>query len=111
MSQAERRHHGDTVVDEYAWLADKQDPETIAFLEAQNAYTAAITADQADLREAIFGEIKGRTKETDLRCRSGRAAGGTTPARWRASSTPCDAGGRSARTDQGPPMSEDGVSA
>ena len=62
----ERTHHGDTVVDEYAWLASKDDPETIAYLEAENAFTAAMTAGQAGLRETIFGEIKGRTKETDL---------------------------------------------
>ena len=30
----ERIHHGDTVNDEYAWLTAKDDPETIAFLEA-----------------------------------------------------------------------------
>ncbi len=63
---AERTHHGDTVVDEYAWLADKDNPETIAFLEAENAYTQAMTAGQAALRSAIFGEIKARTQETDL---------------------------------------------
>jgi oligopeptidase B len=62
----ERTHHGDTVVDEYAWLAGKDNPETIAYLEAENAYTEAMTAGQAGLRETIFGEIKGRTKETDL---------------------------------------------
>jgi oligopeptidase B len=62
----ERTFHGDTFVDEYAWLADKDNPETIAFLEAENAYTEAMTAGQADLREAIFGEIKARTQETDL---------------------------------------------
>jgi oligopeptidase B len=62
----ERAHHGDIVVDEYAWLAGKDNPETIAYLEAENAYTAAVTAGQAGLRETIFGEIKGRTKETDL---------------------------------------------
>ncbi|HYA49655.1 MAG TPA: hypothetical protein VEG33_00635, partial [Streptosporangiaceae bacterium] len=62
----ERTHHGDTVVDEYAWLAGKDNPETIAHLEAENAYTAAMTAGQAGLRETIFGEIKGRIKETDL---------------------------------------------
>jgi oligopeptidase B len=63
---SERTHHGDTVIDEYAWLADAQDPETLRYLEAENAYTAAMTAGQAGLREAIFGEIKGRTQETDL---------------------------------------------
>ena len=63
---AERTHHGDTVVDEYAWLADKDDPEILRYLDAENAYTAAMTAGQAGLREEIFAEIKGRTQETDL---------------------------------------------
>jgi oligopeptidase B len=62
----ERTVHGDTFTDEYAWLGDKDNPETIAHLEAENAYTQALTAGQADLRDAIFGEIKARTKETDL---------------------------------------------
>jgi oligopeptidase B len=62
----ERTYHGDTVVDDYAWLADKDNPDTIAYLEAQNSYTEALTAGQAGLRDEIFGEIKGRTKETDL---------------------------------------------
>ncbi len=62
----ERTHHGDTVVDEYAWLTAKDNPETIAFLTAENAYTEATTAGQEGLRQAIFGEIKSRTQETDL---------------------------------------------
>ena len=62
----ERTHHGDTFTDDYAWLADKDSPETIAYLEAENAYTETVTAGQAALREAIFGEIKARTQETDL---------------------------------------------
>src|SRR6516165_8518619 len=62
----ERAHHGDTVVDEYAWLAGKDNPEVIAYLEAENAYAAAMTVGQAGLRETIFSEIKRRTKETDL---------------------------------------------
>src|SRR5215470_12003301 len=63
---SERTHHGDMVIDEYAWLADKDDPETLRYLEAENASTAAMTAGQAGLREEIFAEIKGRTRETDL---------------------------------------------
>jgi oligopeptidase B len=63
---AERTYHGDTVTDEYAWMADKDSPETIAHLEAENAYTDAMTGGQKDLREAIFSEIKSRTKESDL---------------------------------------------
>ena len=61
-----RVHHGDAIVDEYEWLADSGDPDTIAFLEAENAYTEAMTAGQADLRESIFAEIKGRTQQADL---------------------------------------------
>jgi oligopeptidase B len=63
---AKRTHHGDTFLDDYAWLSAKDDPETIAFLEAQNGYLDAMTAGQEGLREAIFGEIKARVKETDL---------------------------------------------
>jgi oligopeptidase B len=63
---SERTFHGDTVLDEYAWLAAKDNPETIAYLAAENAYTEAMIAGQAGLRDAIFAEIKGRTQETDL---------------------------------------------
>ena len=64
---SERTHHGDTVVDEYEWLRDKDDPETIAYLEAENAYTEARTAHLAEpARATIFEEIKARTQETDL---------------------------------------------
>ncbi|WP_018217220.1 S9 family peptidase [Salinispora vitiensis] len=62
----ERTHHGDTVTDEYAWLADKDDPATIAHLTTENAYTEARTAHLADLREQLFEEIRQRTQETDL---------------------------------------------
>jgi oligopeptidase B len=63
---SKRTHHGDTVIDEYAWLADKDDPETIAYLKAENAYTDALTGGLTPLRETIFGEIKARTQESDL---------------------------------------------
>lgn len=61
-----RIHHGDSVVDEYEWLRDKDDPATIAYLEAENAYATQQTAHLAGLREQIFDEIKSRTQETDL---------------------------------------------
>ncbi len=63
---SERIHHGDTFIDDYAWLAVKDDPETISFLEAENAFTAELTAGEEKLRGEIFEEIKARTKETDL---------------------------------------------
>jgi oligopeptidase B len=62
----ERTYHRDTVIDEYAWLADKDDPATIAYLKAENAYTEAATAGLAELRDQIFAEIKARTQESDL---------------------------------------------
>ncbi len=61
-----RVHHGDTFTDDYEWLRNKQDPEVIEHLERENAYTDAVTADQQQLREDIFNEIKARTVETDL---------------------------------------------
>ncbi|WP_047893442.1 S9 family peptidase [Micromonospora sp. RV43] len=62
----ERVHHGDTVLDEYAWLAAKDDPDTIAYLDAENAYTEARTAHLAGLRAELFEETRRRTQETDL---------------------------------------------
>jgi len=61
-----RVHHGDTFVDEYEWLRDADDPETLGYLEAENAWAEAQTAHLAELRETIFTEIKTRTKETDM---------------------------------------------
>ncbi len=61
-----RTHHGDTVIDPYAWLTDPEDPEVIAYLEAENAYMTALTCGLEDLRSRIFDEIKARTQETDL---------------------------------------------
>ncbi len=61
-----RTFHGDTVVDEYAWLAHKDDPDTIDYLRAENEYTDELTAHLASLRDQIFEEIKARTQESDL---------------------------------------------
>ncbi|MXP23989.1 prolyl oligopeptidase family serine peptidase [Gordonia sp. HNM0687] len=63
---SERTHHGDTFVDHYEWLRDKNDPEVIAYLEGQNAFTETHTAQLDGLRKDIFGEIKSRTQETDM---------------------------------------------
>ncbi|MDQ7880067.1 S9 family peptidase [Microbacterium sp. QXD-8] len=61
-----RSHHGDDVEDRYEWFREKEDAAVIAHLEAENAYTQQRTAHLEGLRERIFGEIKGRTLETDL---------------------------------------------
>ena len=62
----ERSHHGDVFVDQYEWLREKDNPEVIAHLEAQNAYTDAQTEHLDGLRTQLFEEIKGHTLETDL---------------------------------------------
>jgi len=61
-----RRIHGDETVDEWYWLLDRDDPDTVAYLEAENAYTDAATAHLAPLRERLFEEIKSHVQETDL---------------------------------------------
>jgi oligopeptidase B len=61
-----RTHHGDAFEDNYEWLRDKESAEVVELLKAENAYQEAVTAHQEPLREAIFGEIRGRTQETDL---------------------------------------------
>ncbi|WP_147104232.1 S9 family peptidase [Nesterenkonia populi] len=62
----QRTHHGNTFTDPYEWLREKDSPEVRAHLDAENAYTEAVTAEQQPLRDAIFEEIKHRTVETDL---------------------------------------------
>ena len=57
--------HGDDRVDDWYWLRDRDDPDVLAYLEAENAYAAERLAPLAVLREQIFEEIKGRIQETD----------------------------------------------
>ena len=59
-------HHGRDRVDDYEWMRAKDDPDVVAYLEAENAYTRERTAHLKDLRQTIFDEIKARTLETDL---------------------------------------------
>jgi len=57
--------HGHVRIDDYYWLRERDDPEVIAYLEAENAYTAAVTAHTEALQEALFQEMRGRIKEDD----------------------------------------------
>ena len=61
-----RTFHGREFVDNYEWLREKENPEVIAHLEAENAYTEAMTANLAPLTEKVYEEIKSRVKETDM---------------------------------------------
>ena len=52
--------------DPYRWLQQRDDPTVLEYLHAENAYLEEQLAEQATLREALFQEIKGRIRETDL---------------------------------------------
>ncbi len=52
--------------DPYAWLQERDTDAVLDYLKAENAYQEAQLADQSELREQLFEEIKGRIRETDL---------------------------------------------
>ena len=52
--------------DPYAWLEQRDAPEVMAYLQAENAYVDAELSGQSALRESLFNEIKNRIRETDL---------------------------------------------
>jgi oligopeptidase B len=58
--------HGETVVDPYFWLREKANPEVVKYLKAENAYTEAMTKDLKPFQEALYKEMLGRIKQTDL---------------------------------------------
>jgi oligopeptidase B len=60
------RHDGDERVDEWYWLRDREDPEVLSYLKAENEHTEAGLASSASLRAQIFSEIKTRVRETDV---------------------------------------------
>ena len=68
---AEAKHtenslHGHTLVDDYAWLRDKESQETLAYLTAENDYTAAVMEPTKDLQETLYREMLSHIKETDV---------------------------------------------
>jgi oligopeptidase B len=66
---AQRPHlleaHGDRRIDPYYWLRDRHDPEVIAYLEAENAYTAEAMSGLRELEDKLYLEVVGRVQETD----------------------------------------------
>jgi len=58
--------HGRTFVDPYYWLRAKGAPDVVAYLEAENAYTEAMTAEIKPFADALYAEMLGRIKQTDL---------------------------------------------
>jgi oligopeptidase B len=58
--------HGDTLVDNYHWLREKNNPEVISYLESENAYTTAMMKPTENFQEALYKEMLGRIKQTDV---------------------------------------------
>ncbi|HBC02006.1 MAG TPA: hypothetical protein DC032_15935, partial [Pseudomonas sp.] len=54
----------DTGTDPYRWLENRDADDVLAYLKAENAYLEEQLADQSELRETLFQEIKGRIRET-----------------------------------------------
>ena len=57
--------HSHTRIDPYYWLNDRENPEVIAYLEAENAYTEANMAHTKSFQDLLFEEMKGRIREND----------------------------------------------
>jgi oligopeptidase B len=58
--------HGDRRVDHYAWLREKQNPEVISYLNAENAYTHTVLRGTENLQGNLYNEMLGRILQTDL---------------------------------------------
>ena len=58
--------HGDMRADDYYWLRERENPEVVDYLKAENAWTEAVMAHTAQLQEELFEEIKGRIRQTDM---------------------------------------------
>ena len=54
-----------TLVDDYAWMRDRNDPDLMPHLVAENAFHDAYMADTKDLQETLYTEMRSRIKEAD----------------------------------------------
>ena len=59
------KNHGYERIDNYFWLKDKKNPETIKFLKVENAYCDTVMANTKALQTKLYNEMKGRIKEED----------------------------------------------
>ena len=57
--------HGLSLQDDYAWMRDKESPELLAHLAAENAYTAAVMQPTESLQATLYAEMLSHIKETD----------------------------------------------
>jgi oligopeptidase B len=58
--------HGHTLEDDYRWMRDKSSSETLAYLEAENAYAASVMAPTEELQKKLYAEMLSHIKETDV---------------------------------------------
>jgi oligopeptidase B len=58
--------HGHTLHDDYAWLREKESPETLGYLNAENAYTGAIMEAAQPLIDALYVEMLSHIQQTDV---------------------------------------------
>ena len=57
--------HGDVRTDNYYWLRERENPEVVAYLEAENEYAAKVMGHTEELQNTLFEEIKDRIKPND----------------------------------------------
>ena len=58
-------NHGSTRSDPYYWLRDRENPEVISYLEAENTYTDSVLAGTRELQKELVAEFEGRTPQDD----------------------------------------------
>jgi oligopeptidase B len=59
------KKHKEVRIDNYFWMNERENPEVIDYLNQENAYYEAMTADTKDFQKRLFEEMKGRIKEDD----------------------------------------------
>ncbi|MEM8860221.1 MAG: S9 family peptidase [Chloroflexota bacterium] len=57
--------HGHTRTDDYFWMREKDKPELLDYIHAENAFTKAGMAHTKPLQESLYAEMLGRIQETD----------------------------------------------
>lgn len=60
-----REVHGDRFTDDYAWLREKDDPAVLAYLAAENAWTARVLRPLDGFRQRLYAEMFARIKHAD----------------------------------------------
>ncbi|HVW84586.1 MAG TPA: S9 family peptidase [Bryobacteraceae bacterium] len=62
----ERTIHGETVIDEWFYLRDRENPATIPYLEAENRHTEESMRPAEGIRQTLYNEMLSRIQETDV---------------------------------------------